>query len=217
MLHYISLRHLIHELIAFVGFKASGKNTAAAALYPFGYVPISFADALKDSLASVFCWDRDMLEGITEASRLWREQVDDWWAAKLNIPHFTPRWAMKHVGTDVMRRHFNYDLWVHNVERRLVLLDCPVVLVDGRFPNEIALARRYCGRVYRIKRGPDPEWRSLAIAANTGVVEAREQLAALDVHESEYAWIGHPVDAEIVNDGTIADLHATVRQEVLRT
>jgi hypothetical protein len=205
---------LTHELIAFVGFKASGKNTAAAALYPLGYVPISFADALKDALAAIFCWERDLLEGITDASRAWREQVDHWWAEKLGIPHFTPRWAMKHIGTDVMRYHFNYDLWVHNVERRLVLLDRPVVLIDGRFPNEIALARRYNGRVYRIKRGPDPDWRDLAIAANAGVMEARERLAVLDVHVSEYAWIGHPIDAEIANDGTIADLHAAVRQQI---
>src|ERR1044072_7097204 len=177
--------HLIHELIAFVGFKASGKNTAAAALYQYGYVPLSFADALKDSLAAIFCWDRAMLEGVTEASRAWREQIDAWWAEKLDIPHFTPRWAMKHIGTDVMRRHFNYNLWVHNVERRLLLLDRPVVLVDGRFPNEIILARRYGGRVFRIKRGPDPDWCDLAIAANAGVGPAREAIRALDVHVSD--------------------------------
>jgi hypothetical protein len=205
----------MHELIAFVGFKASGKNTAAAALFPFGFVPLSFADALKDALAAIFCWDREMLEGITDASRVWREQIDPWWAEKLGIPHFTPRWAMMHIGTEVMRYHFNYDLWVHNVERRLLLLDAPAVLIDGRFPNEIVLAHRYGGRVYRIQRGPDPEWRDLAIAANAGDIEARAQLDTLGIHASEFAWIGHPIDGVIVNDNTIDDLHAAVRQEVL--
>lgn len=202
-------------MIAFVGFKASGKNTAAEALYPHNFVPFSFADALKDSLAAIFCWERHLLEGITVESRAWRECVDPWWAAKLDIPHFTPRWAMMHIGTDVMRRYFNYDLWVHNVERRITLLadETSVVLVDGRFPNELALARRYGGRVIRIKRGADPAWTELAELANlhwSPIVRdhAMAQLDALGIHPSEFAWIGSPIDDTIVNDGTIADLHS---------
>src|SRR5215475_14081161 len=104
------------DLIAFVGFKSSGKNTAAQALLPLGYVSLSFADAIKDALAAIFCWDRDLLEGITEESRRWREQIDPWWANALGIPQFTPRWAMTHIGTDLLRHYFHYDLWVHNVE-----------------------------------------------------------------------------------------------------
>ena len=203
----------MRDLIAFVGFKASGKNTAAAALYPYGFTPLSFADALKDALAAIFCWSRDLLEGITTESRAWREEVDLWWAAKLDIPHFSPRWAMMNVGTEVMRRHFHYDLWVFNVERRIMALDGPVVLVDSRFPNEIALARRYGGRVIRIKRGADPAWTELAELANlhwSPIVRdhALAQLDLLGVHPSEYAWIGSQIDCIIENDGTIADLHA---------
>ena len=205
----------MRSLIAFVGFKSSGKNTAAEALYPLGFVPFSFADALKDALAAIFCWDRDLLEGITPESRAWREQVDSWWAAKLDIPHFTPRWAMMNVGTDVMRRYFHDKLWVFNVERRITLTDASVALIDIRFPNEIALARRYGGRVFRVKRGPDPDWRELAELANlhwSPVIRAHAlaMLAERDIHCSEYAWIGSQIDATIDNDGSIADLHAAV-------
>jgi len=209
----------LRRLIAFVGFKASGKNTAADALYPYRFVPLSFADALKDALSAIFCWDRFQLEGVTEDGRAWREQVDPWWADKLGIPHFTPRWAMMNVGTEVMRRHFNDDLWVFNVERRMALLDDDrsVILIDGRFPNEIALAHRYGGLVVCIKRGADPEWRSLAMIANHHASsEVREHaqaaLAAEGVHASEYAWIGGRIDHTIVNDGTIADLHSKARK-----
>jgi len=208
----------LHRLIAFVGCKASGKNTAAEALYPYGFVPLSFADALKDALAAIFCWDRVMLEGITEESRAWRERVDSWWAAKLAIPHLTPRWALMNVGTDVMRRHLHNDIWVFNVERRMALLDndTSVVLVDGRFPNEIALAHRHGGRVICIDRGK-PEWFSLAVLANWHASsEVRQHmqamLVALGVHSSEYSWIGSRTDQIIHNDGTINELHAKVRR-----
>lgn len=203
------------RLIAFVGFKCSGKNTAAAALYPYGFVPISFADALKDTLAAIFCWDRELLEGISNESRMWREHVDSWWAAKLDIPHFTPRWAMMNIGTEVMRRQFHYDLWVFNVERRMMMIEAPIVLTDGRFPNEIALAQRYGGQVVRIRREADPAWMPLANTANfdprqTERDNARGRLTLAGVHESEYAWVNSAIDHVIENDGTIADLHTKV-------
>jgi hypothetical protein len=210
----------MRSLIAFVGFKSSGKNTAAEALYPHGFTPFSFADALKDALAAIFCWDRNLLEGITPESRAWREEVDPWWAAKLDIPLFTPRWALMNVGTEVMRRHFNDNLWVFNVERRITQVDTSVVLIDSRFPNEIALAHRYGGRVYRIKRGPDPDWNELAELANlhwSPVIRthALAQLIDRDIHRSEYAWIGGDIDATIDNDGSIADLHEATLKQVL--
>jgi hypothetical protein len=203
------------QLIAFVGLQDSGKNTAAAALYPYGFIPLSFADAMKDSLAAIFCWDRAMLEGITTESRAWREQIDTWWAAKLNIPQFSPRWALRHFGTTVMRQHFHHDLWVFNVERRLASITGPVVLIDARFPNEIALARCYGARVVRVKRGADPEWMSLAMTGNHDPEPlireyAINMLIANGIHESEFAWIGVPVDAMIENNGTVAQLHAAV-------
>ena len=43
------------DLITFVGFKSSGKTTAAHALLADGYHLLSFADALKDALAAIFC------------------------------------------------------------------------------------------------------------------------------------------------------------------
>ena len=204
----------MNRLIAFVGLQSSGKNTAAQALYPHGYLPISFADALKDALATMFCWPRDMLEGITPESRDWREQVDTWWAERLGIPEFSPRWAMRHIGTDVMRRHFHEQIWVFNVERRLTQINAPVVLIDARYPNEIALAHRYGGHVERIRRGPDPWWFKTAQQAFAEPFGLRRQsmLRSLEMitHESEWAWLASEVDGMTLNDGSVADLHAKI-------
>lgn len=203
-------------VVAFVGFKGSGKNTAAEALFEHGFTAISFADALKDMLAAIFCWDRQLLEGQTIESREWREQVDEWWAQRLGIPQFTPRWAMTHLGTDVLRRHFNNQLWVHNVERRISMIDTPIVLPDARFPNEVALVRKFQGRVYRIMRGPDHWWVPNAIQATRGSAMDRGIMDCLeDVHESEWAWLGETVDQTIINDGSVEHLRKQVVEAVM--
>jgi hypothetical protein len=53
---------------------------------------------LKDAVAHVFGWDRTMLEGRTKEAREWREQVDPWWAERLNMPNLTPRWVSYNIG-----------------------------------------------------------------------------------------------------------------------
>ncbi len=216
------------QRIVLVGFAGSGKNTVGDYLVEHhGYVGLSFADALKDTLASVFCWDRAALEGITGESRQWRETVDPWWAAKLGIPEFTPRYAMQRVGTDLFRRHFNPDVWINNVERRILDLgDRKIVVMDGRFPNEINLVtNKLDGTSIRVKRGPEPDWWDLALRANDTsrhmsievlreVIEKKpsvaQQLKTLNVHPSEYSWIGHPIDITLDNDTTVEDLKAKV-------
>lgn len=204
------------SIVALVGFKGSGKDTVGNMLVGLGHHRFSFADALKDVLAAMFGWDRALLEGDTAESRDWREQVDPWWADKLGIPQFTPRWAMQNVGTDILRRHLHPDLWVFNVERKIAALPpgSDIVLIDARFPNEIAVARRASGQVIRVKRGPEPEWVKTAIAANRGGVKARRWMKEhVGVHESEWAWLGEPVDAVIENDGSLEDLRAQVLRQ----
>ena len=217
------------KLIAFAGFKGSGKDTAGRFLVEnFGYTNFSFAESLKDACAAIFCWDREMLEGATGESRAWRETVDDWWADKLGIPNFTPRLALQLVGTNVFREHFNTDIWILNIERKINLLgpDAKVVLCDGRFPNELNLARKFGGKVIRVKRGVEPEWFATAKLANGFDADAFPNMPAdhvasvarermenqFKVHESEWAWIGQPLDATISNDLSIKHLH----QETLR-
>ncbi len=203
------------QKIILIGFQGSGKNTAGEYLVErHGFTGLSFADALKDAVASIFCWDRAMLEGNTPEARVWRETVDPWWARKLGIPDFTPRWMLRHFGTDIMRQHFNPDVWISNVEKRILDLgNRPVVVFDGRFPNEIDLVTGMGGLSVRVQRGPEPEWFGTALGANSQTSSAaffQHRLDELNIHRSETAWIGHPIDITLPNEGSISDLHARV-------
>jgi Shikimate kinase len=207
------------NIVALVGFIGCGKDTVGKFLCNhYNYHCMAFADALKDTCAAIFCWDRDLLEGKTPESREWRDRVDKWWAEKLGIPHFTPRWALQNIGTHSLRKHFHQDLWVFNVERRITIIreenpDQNVVITDGRFWNELEMTRRLGGTVIRVKRGDDPEWFEIARAANEGDELARKKmLDAVKVHESEWAWIGFPVDATVENSGSIAELYKEVQR-----
>ena len=84
-----------------------GKDSAAGFLIAEGYQRISFAGVLKDACANIFGWDRVLLEGNTPESRAFREMPDEWWSKRLDIPNFTPRYALQYVGTDVLRTHFH--------------------------------------------------------------------------------------------------------------
>jgi hypothetical protein len=200
---------VMEAVIGLVGFAGSGKDTVGQYLVEhFGYKAQAFADPLKDCLCSIFGWDRDMLSGRTPESRLWREEIDTWWADKLGIPHFTPRFAMQNFGTDIMRRMFHDEVWLINMEKRLLEANGPVVVTDGRFSNEIRMMRRLGGRVYRVRRGPDPVWMDIARLANEGDQLARQRLGEVfKVHQSEWAWVGENLDGSIRNDGDIDDLY----------
>lgn len=197
------------ELIGLVGLKGSGKNTAGDYFVnAHGFTAVSFADCLKDCLSAIFGWDRAMLEGATPKSREWREMVDVWWAEKLGIPKFTPRLAMTTFGTDVMRKHFHEEIWLLNTERKIASIDGPVIITDVRMPNEMDMVRRLNGKVFRVERGPAPEWGAAATLAKKGNEYAREQLKLVyDVHESEWLLYGEKADAVIDNNTDLINLY----------
>lgn len=205
-------------IIGVCGFQGSGKDTVADYLVnSHGFRRMSFAGALKDAVAAVFGWDRELLEGRTRQSREWREQIDTWWAEKLAMPHLTPRWVLQYWGTEVCRHGFHDDIWIRSVEHRLLSTTDNVVFSDVRFPNEIASVKRSGGLVIRTHRGPDPEWWEDAVAVNRGPehnlrwATATERMKNLSVHASESAWIGTNFDAVLDNDGSIDDLYAQIK------
>jgi len=107
-------------IIGITGLISSGKDTAADYLIRFhGFKKLSYAGTLKDCVASIFGWDREMLEGTTQSSREWREKIDPWWAKRLDMPHLTPRWVLQYWGTEVGRRTFHNDIWVASIENQL--------------------------------------------------------------------------------------------------
>lgn len=203
------------HIIALSGFIGSGKDTVADYLVNFmEFKRVSFAGTLKDSVAAVFGWDREMLEGRTKESRTIREQVDTWWANRLNMPHLTPRWVLQYWGTDVCRHGFHDDLWIASLENKIQASKDNIVITDCRFPNEVECIRRNDGKVVWIRRGMLPDWYSTASRANSGDKEAIAKLAEYKIHASETAWAGTNFDAILDNNSTIDDLYTQVRQLV---
>ena len=202
-------------LIGITGLISSGKDTAADYLVTFhGFKRLSFASSLKDAVASVFGWDRTLLEGSTRASRQWREQVDPWWADRLNIPHLTPRYILQQWGTDVLRANFHDEIWVASVENRLRNTTDDVVITDCRFANEIKAIKRAGGITMRTNRGPNPDWYDIAVEYNGGDSLSAFTLNSLGIHASEYSSVGLDYDYHIDNNGTIDDLHHQINRVI---
>ena len=206
-------------ILGVTGLIGSGKDTIADYLVTeHGFKRVSFAASLKDAVAAVFGWDRDMLEGTSRQSRVWREEVDQWWAERLNMPQLTPRWVLQHWGTDVLRNHFHTDIWVASVENQLRQAKDDIVITDCRFANEVEAIKNAGGTTCRVFRGEKPDWYEAAIDynkgpnGNAGWSLGKAKLDRAKVHASEYSSVGLKYDHYIQNDGTIVDLHEQVNQ-----
>jgi hypothetical protein len=202
-------------IVGFVGFIGSGKDTAADYLVNFhGFRRDSFANTLKDAVANVFGWDRTLLEGRTKEAREWREQVDPWWAERLNMPNLTPRWVLQYWGTEVCRQGFHDDIWIASVENKMRKTTDNIVISDVRFPNEIKAIHNADGIVVRVQRGVMPHWYDVAIQANKGSESAQNFLKKEGIHASETAWVGGKIDHVLCNDSSIDDLYNQIKNLV---
>jgi len=207
-------------IIGFVGFIGSGKDTAADYLVNFhGFRRDSFASTLKDAVAAVFGWDRTLLEGRTKEAREWREQVDPWWAERLEMPNLTPRWILQYWGTEVCRQGFHDDIWIASLENKMRKTKDNIVISDVRFPNEIKAIHNAGGRVVRVARGDDPAWYDDAWNVNQGPQNMNWAISKMKmdqnkIHASEWAWIGKEIDLEIDNNGTIDQLFDQIKNLV---
>lgn len=195
-------------VIGLVGFIGSGKGTAGDILMrDCGYKKFAFADSLKDAVSSIFLWPRGLLEGDSEASRQFREQVDPWWSKRLGY-EVTPRLILQKFGTEACRNNIADNIWIAALEKRIQGYQ-DVVITDVRFPNEIEFVRSAGGKIIRIKRGPEPEWYNDAIFWNKMEGESpnlKNTMKERNIHPSEYKWVGEHLDTTIENEGTVDEL-----------
>lgn len=194
-------------IIGICGLQGSGKDTLGSILVnKYGFKKLSYAGVLKDIISILFGWDRELMEGATPESRKWREQIDEWWAARLQMPHLTPRFVLQYFGTELFRTHFHSDIWVAAVERQLSKYS-NVVITDCRFPNEIAMLKKSGAKMIKVTRGQIPEWFELY---QSGQIEKPE-----NIHPSEYMWIKESFDYSVENNGTIQDLETFIANKLI--
>ena len=207
-------------IIGVCGFIGSGKDTIADYLVNIHqFRRESFANSLKDAIAHVFSWDRDMLEGRTRQSREWREQADPWWSNRLGM-EITPRWILQYWGTEVCRKGFHDNIWIASLENKLRNSKDDIVISDCRFPNEIKSIQNAGGIVIRVVRGLEPEWYDAAISVNRGPngnstwAISKARLERLQVHASESSWVGTKFNAVVDNNSTMDHLFLQINDLV---
>mgnify|MGYP001182766857 FL=1 len=201
------------KIVGICGLIGHGKDTVAGYLIENEFQRVTFAGVLKDACANIFGWDRILLEGNTSESRVFREQVDEWWAKRLGIPNFTPRYALQHVGTDVFRTHFHPDIWVAACERQVEMTDKNVVISDCRFFNELDVIKKLGGKTSVVWRNDKPDWWETACKQNT--IKSDRMVNSMkshypNVHRSEYGWAGWDFDIQFDNSKDLEHLYSQV-------
>ena len=199
-------------IIGICGLIGSGKGTVGDILVEQGFTKVSFADKLKDGVATIFGWNRAMLEGDTDESRNWREQPDDFWSQETGR-NITPRIVLQEFGTECMRDGFDDSIWVSLLKKQM--LDSPgdYVVPDVRFRNEQDMIRELGGEIWRVQRGDVPEWYGCAMLDNT---TGSNLMESYDVHVSEYKWIdmNNKFNSTIYNNSTLEQLKQLVLNEI---
>jgi len=199
--------HIVRTtIIGLTGQAGSGKDPVSSLLVcRAGVYRLAFADHLKleameafDANALLFI-DPTLKSVATDdlALRNCREAgyVSANWGLA-NLAAVTPRSIMQTWGD--WRRSQDPDYFVTKLDARIdraVQLGAKTLIItDVRFRNEAALIRRYGGQLWRI---------------------ARPGLARPSGHRSEWDLADEPVDAEIINDGSIEQLTKIVTDLLL--
>lgn len=153
---------------------------------------------------------RNLLEGDTEESRIWRETPNEFWSRELKRD-ITPRFILQVMGTECMRNGFNHDIWMLIVKNKILQNpNTNWVISDVRFRNEQNMIRSLNGEIWQIRRGELPEWYSAAVLDNN---EQSNLMDSYKIHDSEWRWIDHDdqFNQIIKNDQTLDDLKQTIK------
>lgn len=168
-------------LIGLMGYKHAGKDTFADYLVQkYGFQKYAFADPVKQICKIMFRLEQEQLDDPTA-----KETLDRRWG-------MTPRQMMQRVGTDMVRRVWDDDFWVRNMDMR-VQQDHPgrVVVSDVRFQNEAEWVRQNKGILVRVVDGRQnhddthaSETEQLSIQEDVCIVNAKKGVAQFH-HEIE--------------------------------
>lgn len=174
-------------IIAFAGFKGSGKSTATSYLESQGYVDVKMAAPLKAMLHTMYSYcglDEEQIYQRLEGTL--KESPDPWLLGK------TPRHAMQQLGTE-WRDSISENLWIPMWEHAVDSLGhVPICCSDIRFQLEVDALKRKGGKLVWIHR--------------PNIVQ--------DTHSSEQD-ISSLADVHIINSGTIEQLTDKIKNILL--
>ncbi|MFJ1932656.1 hypothetical protein ACIOGZ_08280 [Kitasatospora sp. NPDC088160] len=175
------------QLIGLAGLARSGKDSAASALVEAGWTRRAFADPLKEMLYVL-----DPLVFSPSGRRIRLSGLVDGlgWEGAKKLPEV--RALLQRGGTEAGRGVLGHNVWVDQMFRDADAWTKPVVIPDVRFPNEAEEIRRRGGLVVLIGR------------PGQALIDGAS-------HISEHALAYCPVDATILNTGTLADLGDRIR------
>jgi hypothetical protein len=187
----------MQRIIGLVGQKGVGKTTVAQHLVTRGYMEISFADTLKDSLCVLMGVHREMFDlPSSKEQPLWNS--------------LSPRQLMQRYG-DLAKALFGPDVFIDALRRRLATIDTPVVISDVRFAAEEDFVRSLGARLYRVVR-------STSIGVQMHDTRATDHGYTADLHDSESLQHLIICDRVIYNDGrNLEQLETAIDAEFLKT
>jgi Dephospho-CoA kinase len=169
------------KIVAFTGKRGSGKDTAAKTLIGAGYKLMAFAEPLREILKIVY--------GLTD------EELNDTVLKEKVLERFpwrSPRDLMTTIGTQGFRDLIHQETWVRALERRALQHEL-VGVTDLRFLTEEAMLKENNAVIIRI------------------INPNRKDDDDTSKHRSETEMDSIIATHEIINDGTIEELHAKVR------
>lgn len=174
------------KIIALGGLAGAGKDECAKALIADGWTHLKFADPIWECLIALdieVFYRGCWIKLNGIIEQLGREE------AKRQIPYV--RRFLQRIGTEMGRGVFGEDFWVDHMRARIegwTSDELSVVITDVRYQNEADLIGKLGGQVILIHR--------------PGVTQG--------THVSEALNFDH--DREILNDGSIEELHAKLRR-----
>jgi hypothetical protein len=180
------------RLIGLCGYAGSGKDEAAKGLVADGWERVALADAVREAMLAldpiIGRWHPDTPVQAQVSGRLSAllHSPDDWSDLKL---HPEVRALLQRLGTEAGRDIHGQDCWVNIARRKILATSNNVVVTDIRFANEAAMIRELGGVLIRIER--------------PGVGPVNEHVSEVMPFEADHT---------LLNDGSIEQLHDTIRQ-----
>lgn len=179
-------------IIGLIGKKGVGKTEVDQYLQKkHNFKQIAFADALKETIQ---LWYPDLPEKYLHDPNLKESNVKF-------LDGKTPRQIMQTIGTDLVRDHYDENLWVNVVKRKLSQLEPTdnVVISDIRFQNELDMLAEL----------------NLIEKVLFFRIIRQNQNTKKDLHSTENQELVSPLIVNIYNDGSLEELFEKVEKKII--